>query len=251
MGTFFSFFNGDHRHAFFQKPSSAFGVVLISGVEKMLHYIKFIPGSQDQIGFFCGKGEIEAGFLNGVPGILPVIQIKGYCHMIAPCQRDGVKHCLPCRGMGERCARDQKQLVAGEIGLVQLGAVDVQIRAVCSVHQVAAPVRQNFTHGHPGTNAGASQRDMGDIHPLFCQIAGNKSSKLVIRNFTDVSDRKAEPGHGHSGIGRRAAHIFMESDRVLHGPNLIGVEVDGGTPKCDHIPQLSGINVQVHGSPPF
>lgn len=96
--------------------------------------------------------------------------------------------------MGERCARDQKQLVAGEIGLVQLGAVDVQIRAVCSVHQVAAPVRQNFTHGHPGTNAGASQRDMGDIHPLFCQIAGNKSSKLVIRNFTDVSDRKAEPG---------------------------------------------------------
>ena len=90
MGTFFSFFNGDHRHAFFQKPSSAFGVVLISGVEKMLHYIKFIPGSQDQIGFFCGKGEIEAGFLNGVPGILPVIQIKGYCHMIAPCQRDGV-----------------------------------------------------------------------------------------------------------------------------------------------------------------
>ena len=24
----------------------------------------------------------------------------------------------------------------------------------------------------------------------------------------------------------------MESDRVLHGPNLIGVEVDGGTPNA-------------------
>ena len=40
---------------------------------------------------------------------------------------------------------------------------------------------------------------------IMKKLEDNKSSKLVIRNFTDVSDRKAEPGHGHSGIGHQNA----------------------------------------------
>lgn len=140
-------------------------VIMIARVEKFFHLIKLFPSSQYHISLLGSEGKIDTGLIVIVPGSVTVVEVKGNNHTVPLCHGDGEEHSLPRRRMGERCARDEQQLVAGDIALVQLSTVDVKVGAVGAVHETVARALFDLTHGHTGTDAGGGCLDVGGIHP--------------------------------------------------------------------------------------
>ena len=78
---------------------------------------------------------------------------------------------------------------------------------------------------------------------LLSEIAGNEPAKLVIRHLTHIAHSQAQFGHGHSGVRRGPTYIFREGDRILHGADLVGIQVDGGPAKGSYVSGLGLVNV--------